>query len=196
MKNRTATARRGMKIVCVAAACGISAATTLGLGGCAAQRMSVREATAQPVAGWESQMRNVSRAGNHTFGGQPTEAALERFAAEGGAMVIDLRTHMGKDAAEFDESAKVASLGMDYLHLPMSSSTFSAADVDRFAEALDNAAGPVLVHCGSSNRVGGMWAAYLARTQGWSTENAIEAGKAAGMRSESVEEAVRRAIGE
>ncbi|MDQ7012549.1 MAG: sulfur transferase domain-containing protein [Planctomycetota bacterium] len=196
MKNRTTPVRRGMKIVCVSAACGVFGAMTIGLGGCAAQRMSVRDATAQPVAGWEDQMPNTSRAGSYTFGGQPTEEALEHYAAEGGSVVIDLRTHQGKDAAEFDESATAAALGMDYLHLPMSSSTFSAADVDRFADALDNAAGPVLVHCGSSNRVGGMWAAYLAREQGWNTEKAIEAGKAAGMRSESVEEAVRRVIDE
>ncbi len=203
MKNRKSTARRGVKIMRVSAVCGVMGvmgAATLGLGGCAAQRMSVRDATAQPVAGWEEQMRNTSRASDYTFGGQPTEEALERYAAEaeggGRAMVIDLRTHEGKDAAAFDESATAAALGMDYLNLPMSSSTFSAADVDRFADALDSAAGPVLVHCGSSNRVGGMWAAYLAREQGWNTEKAIEAGKAAGMRSESVEEAVRRVIGE
>ena len=186
---------RGVKIVCVAALCGMSAGALLGLGGCASQRMTAAEATAVPLGGWD-ELPNASKAGNVTFGGQPSEQAIRQFGADGGTKVIDLRTHEGRDTAGFDEQAAVATEGMVYVHVPMSSSTFSAGDVDRFADALGDADGPVLVHCGSSNRAGGMWAAYLAREMGWDVEAAMEAGRAAGMSSESVEAAARRVIGE
>ena len=150
---------------------------------------------AEPLAGYDD-VKNVSRMGGLTFAGQPTEAALARYAAEGGTMVIDLRTHQGSDGANFDEAATVAELGMAYVHIPMSAATMSTEDVKRFAEALREAKGPVMVHCGSSNRVGGLWAAFVALEKGCPTEKAIEKGKAAGMRSASVEEAARRVIAE
>jgi uncharacterized protein (TIGR01244 family) len=139
-------------------------------------------------------MSNVTREGHYTFAGQPSEAALERYAAEGGSMVIDLRTQQGRDISGFDERAKVEALGMTYVHIPISPPTLSPADVDRFASAIDAADGPILIHCGTSNRVGGVWAAYLARERGLTAERAIEAGKAAGMRSEDVEQAARRVM--
>ncbi len=149
---------------------------------------------AVPIDGWEG-VKNVTRAGAVTFAAQPTEAALEQYAAEGGTMVIDLRTHTDADGAPFDEPAKVTALGMDYSPVPMSPGSFSSADVKLFVVAMREARGPVLVHCGSSNRVGGMWAAYLALEKGWETEAAMEAGRAAGMRSPDMEAAARRVIG-
>lgn len=146
-----------------------------------------------PSSGWEG-VSNVSREGQYTFAGQPTEGAIETYAAEGGAMVIDLRMHQGKDAPPFGERSKVEGLGMKYVHIPISPATFGTADVDKFARAVAEAGGPVLIHCGTSNRVGGMWAAYLARERGMAADAAVEAGKAAGMRSEDVERAARRVI--
>ena len=149
---------------------------------------------AEPLAGWDG-LPNASRAGAVTFGGQPTEAALERFAAEGGTLVVDNRTHEGSDKADFDEQAAAERLGMTYLHIPMTGSSLTREDVDRFAEAMEQADGPVLAHCRSANRTGGLWAAYLALYRGWDVEKAIEAGRAAGMRAPSVEESARRLIG-
>jgi len=151
-------------------------------------------ALAEPLAGWQG-LPNGRRAGAVTFAGQPTQAALERFAAEGGTMVIDLRTHQGGDNASFDEPAAVERLGMDYLHIPMSGDSLTREDVGRFAQSMEAVAGPVLLHCGSANRAGGFWGAYLALHKGWDTEAAIEAGRAAGMQSESVEASARRVIG-
>ena len=48
------------------------------------------------------------------------------------------------------------------MFIPVTPKSFSADVVDRFAKALDEASGGgVLVHCASSNRAGGIWAAYL-----------------------------------
>ncbi len=171
------------------------------VGACAALQMGCQSqkrgevAMAEPVSGWEG-VSNLTRDGEFSFAGQPSEGALERYAGEGGAMVIDLRSHQGKDVPGFDERAKVEALGMKYVNIPMSPATFSEGDVARLASAIGEADGPVLIHCGTSNRVGGMWAAYLARVRGVPTEEAIRAGKAAGMRSEDVEQAARRVIGQ
>lgn len=180
----------------------VMAASALGLvlsgcalfGGCQShERGEAQPTMAEPVSGWED-VKAMSRDGRYMFASQPTEGAIDRFAREGGAMVIDLRTHQGGDAPAFDEKLRVESQGMRYVHVPMSPKTFSSEDVERFARAIEQADGPVLVHCGTSNRVGGMWAAYLARFQGVAEEDAIRAGKAAGMRSEDVELAARRVI--
>jgi hypothetical protein len=52
----------------------------------------------------------------------------------------------------------------------------------------------VLLHCASSNRVGGAWAVIQAR-KGMSLEEAESAGRAAGLHSPQMEAAVRRVLG-
>ena len=85
---------------------------------------------------------------------------------------------------------------MRYESIPMVPSTFSTDDVDRLAVIIDEAEGGVLVHCASSNRVGGLWAAYLHRHRGYELEEAIELGTAAGLRPGGMTEAVKRVAAE
>ena len=75
-------------------------------------------------------------------------------------------------------------------------STFSTDDIDRLAAIIDEAEGRVLIHCASSNRVGGLWAAYLHRHRGYDLEEAIELGMAAGLRPGRMIEAVKRVVGQ
>ena len=171
----------------------VSAVLAVGIGGCAAEPKDQAIAKPEPVAGWDG-VKNVSRADRFTFAGQPTESALEKFSGEGGTLVIDLRTHQGADAAVFDEQARVEALGMKYAHLPITAASFSRADVDRFAQLAGATKGQILVHCASSNRVGGLWAAYLAITQGVYSQEAIAQGKAAGLHSAEAESATLRVI--
>ena len=65
---------------------------------------------------------------------------------------------------------------------------------DKQREAVEATEGPVLVHCGSSNRAGGLWAAYLARERGFTIDDAIARGREAGLSRESMIEAVRRVV--
>jgi len=114
-----------------------------------------------------------------TSAGQPTAADLEKIAAEGYSTVIDLR---GADEDRgIDEKSIVESLGMRYVSLPISgaaSITFeNAATLDQILTGIE---GPVLLHCASSNRVGGMLALREA-LKGASTEEALALGAAAGM---------------
>jgi protein tyrosine phosphatase (PTP) superfamily phosphohydrolase (DUF442 family) len=67
--------------------------------------------------------------------------------------------------------------------------------VDAVRNALgDGAAGPVLLHCGSSNRVGAVWAVIQAQAKGLTVEQALEEGRRAGLSSASMEAAVKRVL--
>ena len=68
---------------------------------------------------------------------------------------------------------------------------------DRLAEVMN--ATPrgesVLIHGGSGNRIGALWALYQYR-EGVDIERAIELGRAAGMKSETLEMRVRELAGQ
>ncbi|MCP5089542.1 MAG: hypothetical protein GY949_01320 [Gammaproteobacteria bacterium] len=113
-----------------------------------------------------------------TSAGQPDEAALKVFAESGYAAVIDLRTE-GEDRG-LDEQAVVEGLGMDYVPLPISRDgiTFENAKVlDKLISSYDE---PVLVHCGSANRVGALLA-LRSSLEGADDEYAIALGKTGGL---------------
>jgi len=165
-------------------------------GGCRStgKAASVNEApvgVARPVIGWDD-VDSVFRDGQFYFASQPQESALRRFAADGVTVVVNLRGPSEMESLEFDEPAAVESLDMEYVTIPISPDSFSAKDVNRLTEVLSETSGPVLIHCSSSNRVGGLWAAYLVRVRGMDVEDAIERGKAAGLRKEPMLEATTR----
>jgi uncharacterized protein (TIGR01244 family) len=124
--------------------------------------------------------------------GQPSPEALARLAQMGFKTVVNLRTEK-EGAAE--EKPVVEAQGLAYVWVPVTLDTFSLADVEAVEKVLDDpAAGPVLFHCASSNRVGGLWAVIQAR-KGRSLEEALAAGRTAGLHSPQMEDAVRRVLG-
>jgi uncharacterized protein (TIGR01244 family) len=113
-----------------------------------------------------------------TASGQPSEASFQVFAEEGYAAVIDLRT-AGEDRG-LDEPAVVEALGMDYISLPIGRdgiTTDNAIVLGRLIQGYDE---PVLVHCGSSNRVGALLALKAFSDSG-DAELALEVGRAGGL---------------
>ena len=114
-----------------------------------------------------------------TSAGQPDAAALEVFADSGYAAVIDLR---GPDENRgFDEAGTAEALGLDYVSLPVVGrdgvSFENAAKLDALLEKYE---APVLVHCGSGNRVGALLA-LRESLAGADTAAALEAGRSAGL---------------
>lgn len=110
--------------------------------------------------------------------GQPDEAGFRVFAENGYAAVIDLRTE--SEDRGLDEAAVVEDLGMEYVSLPIGGSdiTFDkAAELRRLMDRYDE---PVLLHCGSSNRVGALLALQEYAETG-DREAALETGRAAGL---------------
>lgn len=115
-----------------------------------------------------------------TTSGQPSAEQLAALAKAGYKSVIDLRT-----AAEdrgMDEEKTVEGLGMTYKNLPVAgASGVTYANASAFDKLLAGVPRPVLVHCGSGNRVGALFA-LRARLNGVVDENsAVELGTAAGL---------------
>ena len=156
-----------------------------------------RIGTAEPDARYQGDFNNLYRDGRFYFSGQPTETGLESLEREGVTTVINLRTDAElEERVPFNEPAVIDGLGMRYIHIPVSGASFSSADVDAFARALEQADGKVLIHCGSSNRAGAMWAAYLNRHRGFAQDVAIERGKAAGITSDGALQMAKRVMDE
>jgi uncharacterized protein (TIGR01244 family) len=121
--------------------------------------------------------------------GELSAAAQRQLKALGFKTVIDLRTEGEGTAAE---QAAVTAQGLRYVSVPVTPDTLSAKDVDAVAAILDDAAAePVLLHCASGNRAGGLLAAVLAR-KGKSLDEAEAEGVKAGLSSQPMKEAVRR----
>lgn len=136
---------------------------------------------------------SVTPSDGMTTAGQPDEAALRVFAESGYAAVIDLRTP--SEDRGMDEKAIVEELGMKYESIPITRSDItyeSAAVLDKVLATYDE---PVLLHCGSANRVGALMA-LRASANGADDEAAISVGKKAGLTSPELEAIVRREFAE
>jgi len=123
--------------------------------------------------------------------GQPTAEGLAELKALGFRTVVNLRTEAEGAAAE---RAVVQGQGLVYVNVPITHEGFALADVEAVQKVIeDKAAGPVLLHCASSNRVGAVWAVVQAQ-QGRSLEEALAAGREAGLQSPVMVDAVRRVV--
>ena len=123
-------------------------------------------------------------------GGSIDLAHVNDIAKLGFATIVDLRT---PEEGVAEEKAAVEAAGMRYLNLPVDSGVPSEKVIAGLKAVLaDSSAAPVLIHCGSGNRVGTAWAIYRAQT-GVPLEIAIEEGKTAGMR-DSREQQVRELL--
>lgn len=115
-----------------------------------------------------------------TSSGQPDKEALKVFAESGYTVVIDMRgpdENRGMD----DYAGAVESTGMQYLAFPVvGAGQVSFETAVKLDEVLRGIDGPVLMHCGSGNRVGAVLA-LRESLNGASHEESIEFGKDAGM---------------
>ena len=115
-----------------------------------------------------------------TSGGQPTLAQLEVAQAAGYRSVINLR--LPDERGTDDEAQQVTALGMDYIALPIAGAdALTEENVRLFAQLLDTAEPPVLLHCSSGNRVGALFALRAAYLEGKSPAEALGIGLDAGL---------------
>lgn len=125
-------------------------------------------------------------------GGQPSPAELEAVRDAGFETVINLR-RPGERGTQ-GEAERVGELGMRYVSIPVAGADgLTEENARALAAALALASGPVLVHCGSSNRVGALFALKAFHLDGASPEQALEIGRAAGLTR--LEGAVREKLG-
>ncbi len=120
-------------------------------------------------------------------GGPPSEADLARARNLGFRTVIDLR-RVEETAAEREA---VTGLGMQYVNIPVTPDTLSLGQVDAVAKILEDKDNrPAILHCGSGNRVAGLWGLYLNRHQNVSAEQAMAIASEKGLTSDAVRSAV------
>lgn len=113
--------------------------------------------------------------------GQPAAGDWSAIAQGGVGTVINLRT--SGEMKDRDERAEVEAAGMRYVALPIAGHEGVTEDnAKTLVDVIANAHGPVLVHCASGNRAGGLLALALA-AQGMPAAAALETGRAAGMTS-------------
>ena len=125
------------------------------------------------------ELGTVSAVDGITSAGQPDQAALEVFADSGYTTIIDLRG-AGENRG-FEEAAVVEELGMRYVALPIEGKDAISFDNARKLDALlQEHPGPILVHCGSGNRVGALLA-LRASLDGADDESALAVGREGGL---------------
>ena len=131
-------------------------------------------------------VRNLHRIGDIYVSGQPTPDDFALLQEMGIQTVITLRHD--KELEGFDERQAVEAVGMQYIELPFNGAeelTFSVFTAAR--ESLLRASGPILVHCGSANRVGAVWLPYRVLDEGVAYEEALPEAKAIGLRNPEYE---------
>lgn len=111
------------------------------------------------------------------------------LAAHGFRTVIDMRT---ANEGTREEKALVEAAGMIYVNIPMTVANIGQDHLEAFTKAIEQLPKPVLVHCGSGNRAGAIWASYLI-SKGTDSEEALAEGRKAGMRP-PMEEKVKEAF--
>ena len=131
-------------------------------------------------------IRNFSRVdATIACAGATSPQAMAGLKKEGFVSVINLRA-ADETGANVDESKAAASAaGLKYFHLPFRPASPEADLVDRFiATVTEKANQPVLIHCGTANRVAALWMIKRVKVDGWPTEKALEEATAIGLTSE------------
>jgi uncharacterized protein (TIGR01244 family) len=125
--------------------------------------------------------------------GLPTAAGLGRLKDLGFRSVVDLRAE--KEGLE-PQKAAIHAAGLRYLNIPVTPTTLTVEDARVLEKLLaEPEAFPILLYCSSGNRAGGLWAVTL-RLGGQGEQEALAAGRSAGLKSDAMVEAVKRAFAE
>lgn len=117
-------------------------------------------------------------------------AQLEAARDAGYETVINLRLETEPGA----KREEVEGLGMGYVALPIAGKEgLTRENAQELAWALGEATSPVLLHCGSSNRVGALLALKAFYIDGMEPRDALELGLESGLKS--LEPEVRQQLG-
>jgi len=113
-------------------------------------------------------------------GGQPSETDFREAAELGFKTVINLRG-VGEPGTDI-EPVLMRELGLQYLHLPINGAGDITPDnAQKLADALKDAARPILLHCASGNRIGALIALQAGVVDGLEHRAAIEKGRSYGL---------------
>jgi uncharacterized protein (TIGR01244 family) len=128
-------------------------------------------------------VRNYSRVDATVgCGGAVDPAAMAGLKKEGYASVINLR-QASEPGADIDAGRAAAqAAGLKYIHLPFNVAAPDSKVVDAFLAAVaDKTNQPVFIHCGSANRVGGVWMIKRVLQDKWALDRARTEAEAIGL---------------
>lgn len=120
--------------------------------------------------------------------GATDSKALASIAKLGYKAVLNLReaTEAGVNLDESRAAAEAA--GLKYIHLPFRGSEPDPKVADEFLRVVsDTANQPLFIHCGSANRVGGLWLIKRMVVDKWTEERAVTEAKAIGLSSAALQ---------
>jgi uncharacterized protein (TIGR01244 family) len=104
--------------------------------------------------------------------------AIPKLKALGFTSILDLR---GPDEGTASEKEAAESTGLRYFNIPVTDGLPTTFQIIEFAHVVEDPANaPLLIHCGSANRVGAMWALYRA-LEGIPNETALEEARTIGL---------------
>jgi len=119
-------------------------------------------------------------------GGQPTEQAFSKLAANGFHAVLNLRT--AAEGVDLDQERRlVEQSGMRYINIPVVVNAPRPEQADEFIRVVkDKINHPMLIHCRSASRVGAFMMIYRVVEQGWSEGKAEEEAVRIGLHTEGL----------
>lgn len=113
-------------------------------------------------------------------GGQPSQDDLTYLKSRGFGTVISLRRD--DEDVGYDQAAVVADLGLTYVNIPVSTQKgLDATTAAYLRSVINQTTAPVLVHCGSGNRVGALYALGAFHLDGKTLEQSLAIGRSAGL---------------
>ena len=133
-------------------------------------------------------IRNYSRVDATVgCGGATDPSAMAALKKEGFVSVINLRLATERGANVEAGRAAALAAGLKYIHLPFNAASPDPKVVDSFlATVADRGNQPVFIHCGSTNRVGGVWMIKRALQGKWPVERALVEAQAIGLNSSAL----------
>jgi len=116
-------------------------------------------------------------------GGRVSPSAMSALKGEGYVSVINLRQASEPEADIDAGRAAAQAAGLKYIHLPFNAAAPDPKVVDSFLAAVgDKSNQPVFIHCGSANRVGGLWMIKRVLRDGWEIPRAQAEAETIGLR--------------
>ena len=128
--------------------------------------------------------RNVHRLGDLFFAGQFNKDDIEKIKDQNIARVITLRTD---GEVDWDEQAAVESAGVEFMSVPFRPDTLTDDVFTKVRGLLRDESKKTLLHCGSANRVGGVWLTYRVLDEGVDLQTALAEAKEVGLRTPLIE---------
>lgn len=127
----------------------------------------------------KSEIKNYNRATTTlATSGALGEGAVKELSKKEFATIIDLRTEREGTASE---KSAVETSKMTYINIPVTGDGISDEQLANFTKVYEIAKKPILLHCGSGNRVGAMLTRYYL-SKGMEKDLAFERGRTAGMK--------------